>query len=65
VTLSPQHRYQPAPPLVQEEPLELPVAPMLEQTIRARHDAGHSQRAIARELNIDHRKIKRILDQAA
>ena len=38
---------------------------MLEQTIRARHDAGHSQRAIARELNIDRRKIKRILDQAA
>jgi DNA-binding transcriptional regulator LsrR (DeoR family) len=27
--------------------------------------AGHCQRAIARELNIDRRKIKRILDQAA
>jgi hypothetical protein len=58
-------RYQPAPSLVQEAPLELPVAPALEQTVRAHHDAGHSQRAIARELNIDRRKIKRILDQAA
>jgi DNA-binding transcriptional regulator LsrR (DeoR family) len=37
----------------------------LEQTVRARHEAGHSQRTIARELNIDRRKVKRILDQAA
>ena len=58
-------QYQPAPPLVQDAPLELPVAPTLEQTVRARHEAGHSQRAIARELNIDRRKVKRILDQAA
>jgi hypothetical protein len=57
--------YQPAPPLVQEAPLELAAAPTLERTVRARHEAGHSQRAIARELNIDRRKIKRILDQAA
>jgi hypothetical protein len=56
---------KPVTPLVQEAPLELPVAPTLEQTVRARHDAGHSQRAIARELNLDRRKIKRILDQAA
>jgi hypothetical protein len=35
------------------------------QTIRARYEAGHSQRAIARELDIDRRKVKRILDQAA
>jgi len=40
-------------------------APSLERTVRAWHDAGHSQRAIARELNIDRRKIKRIIDQAA
>jgi DNA-binding transcriptional regulator LsrR (DeoR family) len=26
------------------------------------HNAGHSQRAIARELGIDRRKIKRIID---
>jgi hypothetical protein len=57
--------YQTAPPVEHEVPLELPVAPTLEQTIRAWHDAGHSQRAIARELNLDRRKVKRILDQAA
>jgi len=35
------------------------------QIVRARHVAGQSQRAIARELNIDRRKVKRIIDQAA
>jgi hypothetical protein len=71
----PEPRYQPAPPVaheaplgappvVHEAPLELSAAPTLEQTIRARHEAGHSQRAIARELDIDRRKVKRILDQA-
>jgi DNA-binding transcriptional regulator LsrR (DeoR family) len=54
-----------APPLAHDAPLELSVAPTLEQTVRARHQAGHSQRAIARELNINRRKIKRILDRAA
>ena len=49
----------------QEAPPELTAAPTLEQTVRARHQTGHSQRAIARELNIDRRKVKRILDQAA
>jgi hypothetical protein len=58
-------RHQSAPPLAEEAPMELPVAPTLEQTIRTRHEAGHSQRAIARELDIDRRKVKRILDQAA
>jgi hypothetical protein len=38
-------------------------APTLAQTVRAWHAAGHSQRAIARELNIDRRKVKRILDR--
>jgi len=61
----PEPRYQPAPPLAQEAPMELPVAPTLEHAVCARHDAGHSQRAIARELNIDRRKVKRILGQAA
>jgi hypothetical protein len=37
---------------------------ILRRTVRARHEARHSQRAIARELNIDRRKIKRMLDQA-
>jgi hypothetical protein len=58
-------RYRPAPPLAQEAPLELSAAPCLEQTVRARYEAGQSQRAIARDLDIDRRKVKRILDQAA
>jgi hypothetical protein len=37
-------------------------APVVEQTVRAWHTAGRSQRAIARELGIDRRKIKRIID---
>jgi hypothetical protein len=57
--------YQAAPSLAQDVPLGLPVAPALEQTIHARHRAGHSQRAIGRRPNIDRRKVKRILDQAA
>ena len=39
--------------------------PTLEQIVKAWHQVGRSQRAIARELNIDRRKIKRILDEAA
>ena len=42
-----------------------PDGPSLEQTVRAWYDAGDSQRAIARELNLDRRKVKRIIDQAA
>ena len=61
----PEPWHQVVPPLVQQAPPELAAAPTLEQTVRARHEAGHSQRAIARELNIDRRKVKRILDQAA
>jgi DNA-binding transcriptional regulator LsrR (DeoR family) len=37
----------------------------VEQTVRAWHSAGHSQRAIARDLGIDRRKIKRIVDHPA
>jgi len=40
-------------------------APTVEQTVRAWHSAGRSQRAIARELGIDRRKVKQIIDQAA
>ena len=58
-------RYQTAPPLAQDALLELLVAPTLEQTVHARHEVGHSQRAIAREFNIDRRKVKRILNQTA
>jgi DNA-binding transcriptional regulator LsrR (DeoR family) len=39
--------------------------PTVEQVVRARHEAGRSQRAIARELNIDRRKVKRMIDQVA
>jgi hypothetical protein len=39
--------------------------PSLEQTVRAWHEAGHSQRAMARELNLDRRKVKQIIDRAA
>jgi hypothetical protein len=48
-----------------DEPPALPRPPTLEQTVRAWYEAGHSQRAIARELNLDRRKIKRIIDPAA
>jgi hypothetical protein len=58
-------QYHAAPPRAQDVPSELTAAPTLEQAVLARHDAGHSQRAIARELDIDRRKVKRILDQAA
>jgi hypothetical protein len=37
--------------------------PAVEQTVRAWHAAGRSQRAIARELGIDRRKIKRMIDR--
>ena len=57
--------YQAVPQLAQEAPPELTAAPTLEQTVRTRYEAGHSQRAIARELNIDRRKVKHILDRAA
>ena len=40
-------RYQAVPPLAHEAPLELSVAPTLKQTVHARPEAGHRQRAIA------------------
>jgi Protein of unknown function (DUF2637) len=45
----------PVPAARQDVP---PSAASLEQAVRARHSAGHSQRAIARELSIDRRKVK-------
>jgi hypothetical protein len=59
------HMSRPLSGVDRDAPPALPEAPSLEQTVRAWHNAGHSQRAIARELNIDRRKIKRIIDQAA
>lgn len=47
---------------VPPEPLE---APSLEQTVRARYETGDGRRAIAREVKIDRRKVKRIIEQPA
>jgi hypothetical protein len=38
-------------------------APSLTEAVRAWNEAGHSQRAIARELGMDRRKVKRILNE--
>jgi hypothetical protein len=55
-----------AAPVMEHDALPVLVhAPTVEQTVRAWHDAGRSQRAIARELSIDRRKVKRIIDRAA
>ncbi|MBC6456377.1 DUF2637 domain-containing protein [Actinomadura sp. HBU206391] len=55
-----------APPAAERDaPLEPSETPTLEQMVRVRHGAGESQRAIARELKIDRRKVKRIIDQPA
>lgn len=53
-----------APVLEQGELQVVPRAPSLEQTVRTWHSAGHSQLAIARELNIDRRKVKQIIECA-
>src|SRR5450755_371136 len=45
-----------APPSPEQEPT-------VEQTVQAWHDAGRSQRAIARELSIDRPKVRQIIDQ--
>jgi len=41
-------RYQPAPSLAQDAPLELPGAPTLEQTVRAHHQAGNVEAELPR-----------------
>jgi hypothetical protein len=51
------------PPSAHGEPQVVPPMLSLEQTVRARHTAGHSQRAIARDLNMDRRKVKQIIDR--
>jgi uncharacterized membrane protein YhiD involved in acid resistance len=55
---------QPAPAVEHYTPPAPADAPSLEQTVRARHQAGTSQRAIARQLNVDRRKVKRIIEQS-
>jgi hypothetical protein len=58
-------RHHPAPASNHDVPLATSPMPSLEQMVRAWHKAGHSQRAIARELNIDRRKVKQIIERAA
>jgi hypothetical protein len=55
----------PLPIPAEDAPVALNEASSLEQTVRAWHNAGHSQRAIARELNLDRRKVKRIIEYTA
>lgn len=49
----------------QDEPIEVSPTLTLEQTVQAWHGEGRSQRAIARELNIDRRKVRQIIDRTA
>jgi Protein of unknown function (DUF2637) len=49
----------------QDEPIEVSPTLTLDQTVQAWHGEGRSQRAIARELNIDRRKVKQIIDRIA
>ena len=55
----------PAPQAGHDAPPVAPDAPALERAVRDRHGASQSQRAIARELKIDHCKVKRIIGQPA
>ena len=56
------HANQAAPAAAHGAPPVPAGTPAVEQTVRAWHRAGRSQRAIARDLGIDRRKIKRIID---
>ena len=56
------HANRAAPAAEQGAPPVPAGAPAAEQTVRAWHSAGRSQRAIARDLDMDRRKIKRIID---
>jgi Protein of unknown function (DUF2637) len=62
-TAFPQGHERQAASTVEHDAPRVPAgAPAVEQTVRAWHATGRSQRAIARELGIDRRKIKRIID---
>ena len=53
------------PDLAQPEPPVAQQTPTLEQAVRDLHTTGHSQRSIARDLSMDRRKVKQIIDRAA
>jgi DNA-directed RNA polymerase specialized sigma24 family protein len=54
-----------APDPAQPERSVAQLPPTMEETVRDLHTAGHSQRSIARDLNIDRRKVKQIIDAEA
>ncbi|GAB3979177.1 hypothetical protein GCM10029978_073860 [Actinoallomurus acanthiterrae] len=54
---------QAPPPVDFDVPPTPSGVPTLEQVVRTRYRAGDSQRAIARALKIDRRKVKRIVEQ--
>ena len=56
---------QSAPPEDHAEPSAAPAVISLEQMVRTSHAEGRSQRAIARDLAMDRRKVKQIIDRAA
>jgi Protein of unknown function (DUF2637) len=58
------HLDHPTATVAHDAPPALAGPPSVEETVRVWHNAGHSQRAIARDLNLDRRKVKRIIDQA-
>lgn len=53
------------PPTKQAEPSAAPTVSSLAHTVRTWHAEGRSQRSIARDLNIDRRKVKQIIDGEA
>jgi hypothetical protein len=63
--VSSAYEHQVEPIAADYAPPALPEAPSVEQTVRAWHNASHSQRAMARELNLDRRKVKRIIENVA
>jgi hypothetical protein len=56
---------QPVPPADQAEPSAAPAVISPEQMVRTWHAEGCSQRAIARDLAMDRRKVKQIIDRTA
>jgi hypothetical protein len=56
---------QPEPELTQAEPLVEHEPLTLEQQVHLLHQSGHSQRSIARDLHLDRRKVKQIIDTEA
>ena len=56
------HMDRATPAAVHDAPPVPTGTPATDQTVRDWHSAGRSQRAIARDLGIDRRKIKRIID---